>query len=166
MTERSSIVTTPIRSPTISHQVSSGANSVDLMGASSLNAGGAGTLEFPESRNRRLLELKLLHQYITKTSPTIATDPNRAEAWTTIVPILAFTNDSLLYSIYSASALHIAKAKPQDPEALDAHRRYLDLALREHSNDVSQLSEVNADTVCMTSSLLAFVHLSCYKTGH
>jgi hypothetical protein len=129
---------------------------------SGISAGGAGILDFPESRNRRILELKLLHQYITKTSLTIASDPARAEAWTNIIPNLAFTNDALLYSMYSASALHLAKVEPQDPEALDSHRRYLDLALREHSNDVAQLNKANADIVCLTSSLLrmcAFVML-------
>jgi len=123
---------------------------------------GANIVDFPESRSRRLFELKLLHQYITKTSPTIGSDPTAVEAWTKIVPVLAFSNDALLYSMYSLSALHLAKAEPQDPEALDAHRRYLDLALREHRNDVTQLSKTNVDTICLTSSLLrvgAFVML-------
>ena len=56
--------------------------------------------------------------------------------------------------MYSLSALHLAKAEPHDPEAIDAYRRYLDLALREHSNDVTHLSKNNADVVCLTSSLL------------
>jgi len=64
--------------------------------------------------------------------------------------------------MYAISALHIADAEPHNLEIMDTHRRYLDLALREHNNDITNLNETNFDAVCMTSSLLrvnAFVLL-------
>ena len=39
------------------------------------------------------------------------------------------------------------------------HRRYLDLALRRHSEDVSNLSEESFDAVCITSTMLRLIAL-------
>jgi hypothetical protein len=121
-------------------------------------------LDLPESRTRRLLELKLLHQYTTKTSLTLSgsTEPVSLEVFTTILPRLALKHDALLYAIYSISSLHLAKCEPGDPEAIDAYQRYLDLALREHRNEINNLSKDTADSAVLTSALLracAFVML-------
>lgn len=70
------------------------------------------------------------------------------------VPNLAFENDALLNIICAIAALHTAKIDPQDLDAIDVYQNYLDLALREHSNDVANLTKKNADAACITSSLI------------
>lgn len=117
------------------------------------------SLEYPESKKRRLLELRLLHQYTTETSRTLeltslgSAEPNIGP-WTSDLPNLAFRNDALLNVMCAIAALHTAKCNPQDSEAVDVYRNYLDLALREHLNDVKHITKINADAACMTSSLI------------
>ena len=109
---------------------------------------------------RRLLELRLLHQYATKTSLTFhltapgSHDQSSIELWLSDVPKLAFDNDALLNIMLAIAALHTAKCNPEDWEAIHVYRKYLDLALRGHSNDVACLSNSNADAACLTSSLI------------
>ena len=81
-------------------------------------------------------------------------EPFTTEVWTTLLPRLAFEHDALLYSMFSISALHLAKTESHESEAIDAYQKYLDLALREHFNDVTHLSKDNADAACLTSSIV------------
>ena len=87
----------------------------------------------------------------------LESDPTATEAWTLKTPDLAFENDALLYSLFSISALHMAEAEAQRSEALDLHRRYLGMALREHNNDVANINQHNFDAICLASSLLRMI---------
>lgn len=110
--------------------------------------------DLTESRKRRLLELRLLHHYTAETSLTMmASTPSNLRFHTEAMPRLALENDTLLYSIFYLSALHMAKVRPQDHDAMAAYHQYLDMALRSHSIDLSNLSKSNADAVCLTSSI-------------
>lgn len=71
-----------------------------------------------------------------------------------ILPALGLEYDALLYSMFAISALHLSKTEPHGLEATNAYRKYLDMALRWHSHDVTHLSKTNADAVCLTSSLI------------
>ena len=110
----------------------------------------------PESKERRILELKLLHHYLVKTSCTLLEPTEQAgkDLWTIVFPGLAFKHDALLYLIYAIAALHLSRTTPTDGEALDAYRQYLNLALHRHHRDISRLSKANADIICLTSSLI------------
>ena len=102
----------------------------------------------------------MIHQYDTQTGPALSlnrpgsTEPSVKESWFSNLPMLAFQNDALLNILCATTALHIAFCNPQDSEAMDIHRKYLDMALREHSTDVAHLTKANADATCMTSSLI------------
>lgn len=113
-------------------------------------------VEIPESRERRLFELKLFFQYTSRTCLTFpgSTEPRATKVWAKVIPFMALENDALLYAMYALSALHLTKTEPHDPEPIQAHRRYLHLALRKHSEDITKVSKLNADVVCITSSLL------------
>ncbi|RDL33019.1 uncharacterized protein BP5553_08458 [Venustampulla echinocandica] len=88
----------------------------------------------PESKARRTLELRLLHQYMSKTGPAIAIDDHSRSAWCELVPLWSFRSEALQYAMYSVAALHIAKADAfKDPIMIDAHQTYLEMALREHT---------------------------------
>jgi hypothetical protein len=115
--------------------------------------------EHLESEGRRLLELKLLSQWMMKTALSFPGTHEKSyrEAMTHGAPELALQHRALLYSMFSFSALHIAKTSPfpnQRLEFMDVHRRYLGLALQEHRVDIENLGKAKADTVCMTSSLI------------
>ena len=102
----------------------------------------------------------MIRQYNTQTGlslslkPPGSTEPYMMESWVSNLPTLAFQNDALLNILCATAALHIAICNPQDSEAIDVHRKYLDMALREHSTDVAHLTKANADATCMTSSLI------------
>ena len=124
--------------------------------------------EYPETKKRRLLELKLLHHYITKTSPTFNLSAQGSDKqsqpglWNSDLPNLAFDNDALLNMMLAIAALHTAKCNTHDLDALHGYQQYLDLAVKEHSNDVVHLNKMNADSTCLTSSLIrvaAFANL-------
>ena len=109
-----------------------------------------------ESRDRRLLELRLLHHFTTKTYRTLLGDTtsNVNDLFSLNVPQLAFTNDGLLYSMLALSALHMATEKSDDVEAMDAHRTYLDLALQTHAADIHDINRINADAACVAATML------------
>lgn len=109
-----------------------------------------------ESKARRLLELRLLQNYIQNTSLTLPACHNEAvrHAWSVEVPNLAFENDNLLYEMFSLSALHLLKSHPASPELLVARQEYMGLALREHRKAVAELNPKRADAVCFASSLI------------
>ena len=113
-------------------------------------------VEVPESRQRRLLELRLLHHYTTTTSLTVLgdTQSSMTAVYQDVFPRLALENDAFLYVLYAIAALQLAKTDPHDREAIVAHRTYLDLALIAHRQDVAQLSQSNADVACLTSSMI------------
>lgn len=74
--------------------------------------------------------------------------------WAWNFPKLAFENDALLYSMLAISALHIAKTEPENLEAIDQHRSYLDLGIRRHSEDICNIDKFNANAISLTSSFL------------
>ena len=109
----------------------------------------------PETRERRMIEVRLMHKYVTETGETVAIDDKTRFMYATLVPKLALGSDALLYCMNSLAALHIAVSSGDDrePAAVDAHRKYLSMALREHNKALANISEANADIVCLTSSL-------------
>ncbi|CAM5999889.1 unnamed protein product [Sphagnum balticum] len=106
-----------------------------------------------ESTERRLLELRLLHQFMAETGLSISVpgDPGVQEM-ALRTPKLAFKHTALLYSIYTISALHLSKLEPQDPSHDEIYQRYLSLTLRDHRIDVANLSKANADAAHCTSN--------------
>jgi hypothetical protein len=76
------------------------------------------------------------------------------EVWATAIPRLAFEHDSLMYAICCIAAMHIAKEEPDNLEAIEAYSTYLELSLREHRIEVANLTRDNADSACMTSTVI------------
>ena len=109
-----------------------------------------------ESKNRRLLELRLLHHYMKETllSRSWFSEQSAVETWATILPGLAFKHDALLYSMYAVAALHLSRLEPENAEAIDAYRSYLGLAIQQHRSDIAQMNNANSDAACLTSTLL------------
>ncbi|KAF7929329.1 uncharacterized protein EAE98_005248 [Botrytis deweyae] len=134
---------------------------------------------FPETAERRLRELTLLHHYTTNTSRTVTftnsanPDQTAIDIFTQIVPEIALTNEALLYSIYCISSLHLnnrapaSSSKPPtftpNTSLVDAYT-YLDTTLQLHRHDIHHLTPQNADAICLTSSLLRVCAFAMLQT--
>lgn len=108
-----------------------------------------------ESKQRRLLETRLMHLYLTETGPSLPIDDKTYRVFANMVPKLALDSEALLYSIYALAAIHSLICKIDDSfDGLDVHRQYLAMALHEHSKEITELSESNFEAICLTSHLL------------
>jgi hypothetical protein len=102
-----------------------------------------------------------MHHYMAVTAKTMNVPGDRAVAeWSLSIPKLALKHNSLLYSIYTLTAMHIAKLDPGNLENIAAYQRYLGLTLREHRDEVGVLSRHNADAACLTSTFLRVINFS------
>ncbi|GKU00346.1 c6 finger protein [Fusarium langsethiae] len=68
---------------------------------------------------------------------------------------LALKSDAALYSIYMVAALHTDKRSNfTDAKALDTCQIYLNMAIREHHKDISEMNSDNVEYICLTSSMM------------
>ncbi|KAG9701447.1 hypothetical protein KCU59_g23323, partial [Aureobasidium melanogenum] len=116
-------------------------------------------VDINQSRQRRLLELRLWHNYVTVVAtPFHAAAPKTVliEIWNNHLPHIAMRHDNLLYTIYAFSATKLLRDKPDDVELLTAQRVYLSLALREQRKAVIQFytQAEEADSLCFTSIMM------------
>ncbi|KAM5465965.1 hypothetical protein MauCBS54593_006213 [Microsporum audouinii] len=108
-----------------------------------------------ETRARRMLELELMHLYITETGPSIAFDRETSfDIFVKSIPRMAFQSDALLYGIYAVTALHQAKASLSPSAMLDHHQRYLQLAFQHHHKELASFSGEKADVTMLTTHLM------------
>lgn len=123
---------------------------------SDVSLANADSLEPPESRGRRILELKLLHDYLTRTAPTMALNSFSHLAWTEVMPKLALQSDALLYSICAVTALHEARLDGggADSDAMVTHQRYFGMAIRAHTEEVFRLNKETLEAICLTAPVL------------
>ncbi|KAL7628043.1 hypothetical protein AAE478_002239 [Parahypoxylon ruwenzoriense] len=100
----------------------------------------------PESRARRMLEAKLMHQYLIETGSSIAIDDSTRGLLARMVPQLSFESDAMLYAMYTVSALHLETlGRHEELGAENVASRYFSMAVREHNEDISQISKETAD---------------------
>ena len=121
-----------------------------------------------ETEERRLLELRLLHHFLTVVEPTLSGqyDTEIRKAWTVRVPVMAIQHPFLLNAVLATAALHLAVQLPQScdtsapqsghtPDFSDVHRTYLNLAVQQQSQAISQLCPDTADAICMATVLIS-----------
>jgi hypothetical protein len=144
-----------------------------------------------ESDERRLLELQLLHHYITEVTPTFPSSCYKevVDVWTGYAVSLALHHSFLLNAILSLSTLHLMHTYPassgtisangldlgqtsklQRPncvaglkDPLEVHRRYLTLAARQQSEALQNASSENAPALFLVSVLLSLESLSIMR---
>ncbi|EHK26160.1 uncharacterized protein TRIVIDRAFT_55553 [Trichoderma virens Gv29-8] len=111
--------------------------------------------EVLESKQRRLLETRLMHLYVTETGPSLPIDEKTYKVFATLAPKLALDSEALLYAIYALAAIHSLICNIDDSfDGLNVHRRYLTMAVHEHQKEILELNESNFEVVCLTSHLL------------
>jgi hypothetical protein len=113
-------------------------------------------LDLPESKARRMLELRLMNhwaEYLAKPFPEVA-NSHLVTAWGEHVPRMALRYDNVLSMMFACSACHLLRKELEDSELAVAADVYLGLALREQHTAVAKLSVENADSVCFAGMLL------------
>jgi len=113
-------------------------------------------IDLPESRERRLLEMRLMQNYIWNMAKPFAVHPNKewGDMFERTIPAMALENDNLMSSLMVVSASNLLMKNPDDPVLLDAQRTYLVKAVREQRIMIDALSVETADPICMTSLFL------------
>jgi hypothetical protein len=113
-------------------------------------------VDLPESKQRRLLEHRLMLNYVQNLAQPFPISPSRdwQQLFTRVMPKLALTHDNLLYAMLTVSASNLLLAEPDDMDLFSARQSYLILTMREQRNMVERLSVETADAVCFTSLLL------------
>lgn len=113
--------------------------------------------DIPESKTKRLLELRLLQNWITEisgASHTAQQNPAMNETWRREVPKLAVLHDNLLHAIFSASATHLLRAEPGNLDLIAARQTYIGLASREQRHAVEHLDSTVFDAVCFSALIM------------
>lgn len=143
--------------------------------------------ELPESKERRVFELRLMHNYMNNQArqltnpkviahhgeqpkPGVAMTDDEAQSqmadgksafgrfiWGREIPLLAFKNDAIMYSMLAVSALDMwtrASDQQEKDELRLLQQKYLYMALREQRVAVGNLNKDNADMICMAALTL------------
>ncbi|KAH6674923.1 hypothetical protein B0J14DRAFT_24250 [Halenospora varia] len=124
-----------------------------------------------ESKERRLLELKLMHHFISCTVQRnflSVHDEHVLDMWYALAPTLAIDHPVLLNIILSVTALHIFKVHPEQSEMADIHRIYFNAAVSEHRHVIQDINPQNSEAVCLSTILIglpAFTFLQNTEIG-
>ncbi|KAK2022958.1 hypothetical protein LX32DRAFT_170977 [Colletotrichum zoysiae] len=117
------------------------------------------TVSTATAPNNRLLELRLMHHFTSKTSRTLAVQtPATYEIWTNTVPRLAFGGASYLAdAMLAISALHLLSFNANDRALTRASHSYMASSLAAYCACLQQgISEDNAESLFLTAALIAF----------
>lgn len=118
------------------------------------------------SSSSRATELRLLHNYTTLTSKTLAATNNALteSAWQIHVPTLAFENPCLMDALLAVSALHMRTLTPNDGQLVRLFHGYMASSLAQYTQTLSSgVNETNAEALFTTSALIAFQASACRR---
>lgn len=111
-----------------------------------------------ESTERRLLEMRLMHQFTaftTRKDWLSLHDQNVSDMWQNYAPALAFEHQFLLNAIISIAALHLTKIQPERKDMADTHRTYFNAAISQHRHAVRDMNPDSAEAVLISTVLIA-----------
>lgn len=114
-------------------------------------------IEFPESRERRLLEIRLVAHLIQNMLVTNGMTDRWLALWRDLIPKLTVQYDAVLYAICAYSATHLLQESNGDADTdilQNARHSYLVLALREQRILCNYMDETNAEAICLSASLM------------
>ncbi|TVY38376.1 Sterol uptake control protein [Lachnellula occidentalis] len=103
-----------------------------------------------------VMDLELLHFFLTETCLTISECPDRQRLWQHVIPQIAFTHHFLIRGILSFAALHLAHTQPERRESLwlEASSHY-DVGVGLFNIEVLNITPFNCDACFAFSTLLA-----------
>ncbi|KAF8857555.1 hypothetical protein BDZ45DRAFT_674606 [Acephala macrosclerotiorum] len=108
-----------------------------------------------------LIDLELLHNYVTSTAFTLHTDPAMKTMWRINVPQLGFQNDFVMRGILALSALHMARYKPERrdfymSQAIIQHQA----GLRMTTGLLASITKENCSAIYLFSGLTLYFTLA------
>ena len=108
------------------------------------------------SEGQRVLELRLMHHYITTTCKELPDGHSRNAnyVWSIDIPRLAFQSDLVLSALLGISALHHWALTPDDPHLSYAAGYYFDRAIKNHRKALSEVDQASAELVLATAILI------------
>jgi hypothetical protein len=115
------------------------------------------SLSSPELGSLRILEMQLIHQWVTETCSTMsaAQVPAIHDMWGVSVPQMAFEYEPLLHTILALGAAHRATLLPQQASSLRlVYHGYIDSAIRQHRPTFEDLNSATTEAVCVNTLLL------------
>ncbi|KAG8160678.1 hypothetical protein KVR01_008942 [Diaporthe batatas] len=111
-------------------------------------------LIFPESKERRLMEHRLMQKWhLTVHNPFQLT--SWREIWSKTMPELALTHENMLFVICALSATNILRSDPDDKEIYNARESYFIAALHAQREEVAALSVETADAAWFGALLIS-----------
>lgn len=115
-----------------------------------------------ESRDRRYLELRLLHMWTTEVCQTLpgGYDPQNLKIWSIDVPKIALDYEPLLTAIFSISLLYMVFSNSRvgiaEDELFAYRARYFEATLRHHRKALGSMDHRTANGASFTSIILIF----------
>ncbi|KAL7796218.1 hypothetical protein V8C43DRAFT_278592 [Trichoderma afarasin] len=119
-------------------------------------------LIWTESRDRRYLELRLLHLWTTEVCQTLpgCYDPQNLKIWSRDVPKIALDYEPLLTGIFSISLLYMVFSNSQvgipETELFAYRARYFEATVRHHRKALGSMDHRTANAAGFTSIILIF----------
>lgn len=120
------------------------------------------SLPSPELGSMRILEMRLVHQWVTETCNTMSSAkvPAMAKMWGVSVPKMAFEYEPLLHTLLALGAAHRSTLLPHEASALrPVYHGYIDSAVRKHRPVTASLDNTTTDAVCFNTVLLSLYTL-------
>ncbi|KAE8324015.1 hypothetical protein BDV39DRAFT_181094 [Aspergillus sergii] len=115
-------------------------------------------LPSPGLGGRRILELRLMHHWVTVTAGTMSSAQLSSvrEMWNVSVPQMAFEYEPLLHTLLALAAAHRATLLPGEASSLrPISYGYMDFALKWHRSVTGKLDDNTSESVCLNAVLLS-----------
>lgn len=113
-----------------------------------------------------LLDLELLHHYVTSTAFTLHTDPVMKGLWRTNAPQIGFKHDFVMRGMLALSALHVARFKPEKRDFYIAYAsQQHNAGLRTATAVLSQITDDNCAAAYLFSAFTLFFILASPRKG-
>lgn len=108
-------------------------------------------------------DLRLLYQWLTLTSGTLAASRESEGYWRDVFPQIGFTHDFVMQAILSLAAMHLAYMHPDErPHFLHTAMRHNAVAVRGMSDSIDRLDNNMAEAVFVAASLNIVYVLCAY----
>ncbi|KAJ6119543.1 hypothetical protein N7523_003823 [Penicillium sp. IBT 18751x] len=110
----------------------------------------------------RVLELRLMHHWVTATAETMSSAQLAGvrEMWGVSVPQMAFEYEPLLHTLLALGAAHRATLLPDEANSLcPVHHSYIDSALQRHRPVTAKLDGSISESVCLNAVLISLYTL-------
>lgn len=110
----------------------------------------------------RVLELRLMHHWVTATAETMSSAQLAGvrEMWGVSVPQMAFEYEPLLHTLLALGAAHRATLLPDEANSLrPIYHSYIDSALQRHRPVTAKLDGSTSESVCLNAVLISLYTL-------